>query len=249
MINTLRAEFKKFFTVRSTYIWTGLTFALIGFVSFYGFGYSTSIPAINEPGFMMGMMSTVISMFATIGTILAILLVAHEYRYNTINYTLTASPSRLRVLLAKITVMLTYATVIGIILLGMSYIATRFGLSLKGVSLGDQHLPLWDTLWRFWAYLWGYVLAGVIIAAIVRGLVGSIVLFFIMPAIEQMSMFLLKENSKFLPFTSIDSLIGSQTSMLLDKPLTHVAALGLTLAYISVGLIVAGILFVRRDAS
>jgi ABC-2 type transport system permease protein len=248
MINTFRAEFKKFLTVRSTYIWTGLTFALVWFVAFYGFGYSTSVPALNEPGFMINMLSTVIAMFVTIATILAILLVAHEYRYNTITYTLTASPSRLRVLVAKIVVMLTYVTVMGVALLGLAYFATRFGLSLKGVSLGAQDIPLWDTLWRFAAYAWGYVLAGIIIAAIVRGLVGSIVIFFLIPVVEQMSTLLLKDNSKFLPFRSLDSILVFQMDVGIEL-LTAKAALGVLSIYLVIGLAAAAISFVHRDAS
>lgn len=251
MISTLRAEFMKFLTVRSTYIWTALTFALIGFVAFYGFGYSTQTPVIIEPGFMLNMLTTVIAVFITIATILTILLVAHEYRYNTITYTLTASPSKLRVLAAKAIVMLAYTTVIGVVLLIMAYAATRLGLSMKGVTLAAQDIPLWDTFWRLGAYAWGYVLVGIIIATIVRGLVGSIVLFFIIPAIEQMSSLVLKGASKFLPFRSLDSLLVSRmdVSEVGIEVLTAKAALGVFSIYLVAGLIVAAISFVRRDAN
>ncbi len=248
MIATLRAEFKKLLTARSTYIWTGLTVLLIGFMSFYAFGYSVSEPEILEPNYMMTMFSTVLATFVTIATILSILLVAHEYRYNTIMYTLTASPSRVRVLLVKIIVMITYATVVGAALLGISYIATKLGLSIKGVSMMAQDVPVWDTLWRFVSYTWGYVLVGIIIATIVRGLVGSIVLFFLFPTVEQLSTLVIKDNAKFLPFRSLDSIISFNIDTGMAE-LTSKAALGVFAIYLVIGLIVAAVLFVKRDAN
>lgn len=101
MLAALKSEFRKFLTVRSTYIVTGLIIAAVAFFSIYVFGYQFGIATPDNPRYLYDVIYNVIGIFVTFSAILAILLVTHEYRYNTINYTLTSSRSRVKVLLSK----------------------------------------------------------------------------------------------------------------------------------------------------
>src|ERR1700690_563954 len=101
MVPTLKAEFRKLFTIRSTYGWILLAFVLVGIFSFYGEGFKDSAqlmqhPKLAEGGslFIAGTITQMASFVGLFGGIIALLLITHEYRYNTITYTLTASNSR-----------------------------------------------------------------------------------------------------------------------------------------------------------
>ena len=94
MIPTLKAEFKKLLSVRSTYL-TSLAALLFvaGLIAFYGQGFKTEPKDLNSL-FLVGTITIFSNITAIAGAIIALLLLAHEYRYNTIVYTLTASNSR-----------------------------------------------------------------------------------------------------------------------------------------------------------
>ncbi|MEK7153194.1 MAG: ABC transporter permease, partial [Patescibacteria group bacterium] len=105
MSEALRSEYRKLFTIRSTYIISGLALLLVGFISFWVMGYKG---ASDNPHLLMDaatMTGQAISLFMTI---LAILLITHEYRYNTIMYTLTSSNRRSKALLSKAIVVSVY---------------------------------------------------------------------------------------------------------------------------------------------
>lgn len=104
MTTLLKAEFRKLLTIRSTYIMITMGLLLVGFLSFWIEGYKgISGTSASEGG--AGAYTGVIGQSAGIGAvftmIIAILFTAHEYRYNTIMYTLTADVHRTRVLLKK----------------------------------------------------------------------------------------------------------------------------------------------------
>lgn len=248
MMASLKSEFRKLITIRSTYFITGFTLLLVTFLSIYVFGYQQAAQKASSAVFMSGTLYTVLGMFVTFAAIMAILLVAHEYRYGTIMYTLTSSASRVRVLLSKTIVMLGYSTIVGLLVLAIGYFGSRFGLELKGVTLAPQNFPIADILWQFTAYVWGYTLTGILIAVLVRGLVGSIVAFFLLPTAEGILSLLLKGNTKFLPFRSLDA-IAATTPTPGITALDNAAALGVFSVYLVVLGTVAVVSFVRRDAN
>lgn len=252
MIPTLKSEFRKFLTVRSTYIVTGLVLILIPFLSVYIFGYENAARKPDSPDFILDSIYTMLSTFVTFSTILAILLVAHEYRYNMITYTLTSSRSRLRVLLAKAIVMLVYATVIGLVVALLAYVGTRLGASLAGHSVAPQHLPIGDMVWQFGANVWGYTLAGLIIALLIRGVVGSVVVFFLVPTAEGILSLLLKSDAKYLPFRALDAIAATpqpEVAGMGIEVLSHGAALTVFMVYLVVFGTAAVVMFIRRDAN
>lgn len=248
MFASLRSEFRKLLTVRSTYFITGFVLLLVGFLSFWAIGRNASAESLADPLFMREMLYNLFGVFVTFATVIAILHVAHEYRYNTITYTLTAARSRALVLATKAIVLLAYATVMGVVVLGVAYIGLKLGIGLGNGTLVPQTLSS-DVIWQFGVYLWGYVLAGMIIAVLIRGLVGSIVAYFLIPTVEQLSSLFLKTQGKYLPFRSLDAIAASNTPTPLGDNLSHAAALGVFGLYLLVFGTVAVVTFIKRDAN
>lgn len=248
MFATLKSEFRKLLTVRSTYLITAFVFIIVSLISFFGFGYKAEAAALASPDFVREMLYGMLSLFVTFATVITILLVVHEYRYNTINYTFTLARHRLRVLVSKVIVALSYTTVVGLAVLGTAYGMSQLGLQLKDATLVSQSLPT-GIIWQFAAYTWGSILVGAIIGVIVRGMVGSIVAFFLIPTVEQVASVLLKGNTKYLPFRSLESIAASSTPSPLGESLTHTAALGIFSIYLLSFGALAVWLFINRDAS
>lgn len=240
MIPTLRAEFRKLFTVRSTYIISSIALLLIAFLSFYTEGYRAMAP-LPEWRFLIDNVSTTVSIFVAI---IAILLMGHEYRYNTITYTLTATNSRTKVLLAKICAVIAFAIGLTIVAWLLSAGTYWLGVQLSPNQIQGWLTPAWhwDALWRGLFFVVGFGLLALVLAFLFRHLVGAIAALFILPMIEGMLSPLLKENTKYLPFGLLDQV---HTGMVW-KPLT--AALLFT-AYLGVAWLLAWYLFLRRDAS
>lgn len=248
MFPAIKSEFRKLLTIRSTYILTIFTLLLVSFLAVWVFGAQQASVKADNPIYMADALYNILGTFVTFAVIIAILHVAHEYRYSTINYTLTATRSRLTVLFSKTFVLLTYTTVFGFLTLLIAYFGTKIGLDIKNVTLSPQQLDLTSVAWQYLAYSWGYVLAGIILAVIIRSLVGSIVAFFLIPTAEGILSMLLKGDTKFLPFRSLDA-IAATPNPVLTEALSHNAALGVFSAYALVFGALAVILFVRRDAS
>ena len=110
MIPALKAEFRKLLTVRSTYFITLFALALLTFISLYVEGYKNGKDSVAAGGslYLAGSITQHSGILALFGAIVALLLLAHEYRYSTIVYTFTNARSRSKVLLAKMIVVFTY---------------------------------------------------------------------------------------------------------------------------------------------
>ena len=251
MLATLKSEFRKLLTVRSTYLVSGFILLIVAFFSIYVFGYKQAAGIPTNGDFLQQVVYSMLGTFAIFASIISILLVAHEYRYNTILYTLTASKSRLRILFAKTLVALSYATVVGAATVVLTYFGTKLGLAIKGIDLVPQNFDLSVLAPQWLAYIWGYALVGLILALIIRGLVGSIVAFFLFPTIENILSLLLKGNTKFLPFRSLDSIAATAIGHGVpgSPNLTHMTAFLVAYGYITIFGLIACLLFMRRDAN
>lgn len=245
MLSILRAEFRKLLTVRSTYAITGFALLLVGFIAFYGMGYSSwGSDQTNEA--LQSHILNAISIYQVFAGIVAMLLITHEYRYNTIMHTLTISNSRMKVLLAKIIVATAYAvafTLVGLVLTGLEIVA---GIKVGGHELGVQHLAIYSMLWRSLVFVCSGVLAGLALGFLSRSIVFALTAFFIIPStIEPLLHLVLKVNSNYLPFTVQSQIItpggpGAYSAL---------ASAGVFTAYLLGVWIIAAILFVRRDAN
>lgn len=246
---TLKSEIRKLLTVRSTYIITGLIVLLILLIAGYIEGWRLAPTDLRSPqqfsSDVLGALSLTI-----FGSIIAILLMTHEYRYNTIVYTLTSSNSRSKVLLAKIITISLYAVFITVLAGVLSPLAAYAGIHLHGHSLAPQTVHVWNLTWRSLFYGWTSGMVGLLLAVLIRSQIGAIVTLFLIPGlVEQFLAQLLKHSAVYLPFTARDQVLSTGGAATGGGSLTPTKAAFVFMCYLVVGWIVAWILFVRRDAA
>jgi len=245
MMATIKAEFRKLITVRTTYGLILLGLAINGLFSFLA-SYKADAAALTHTGFIAGNVGTGVSMSAFAAGVIAVLLLANEYRHNTIMYTLTSSNSRSKVLAAKILVTITFAILFTVLMTAASLLITKIGLHFNHHTLVHQVLPYADTWWRILFFGCGYALMGLLFVTLMRNQIISIIGLFVIPAtVEGVLSLLLKHNSIYLPFSAL----GETLSPPEDGAITATKAALVFLIYMVVGWIVAWTLFVRRDAN
>ncbi|HEX5448344.1 MAG TPA: ABC transporter permease [Candidatus Saccharimonadales bacterium] len=264
MTSALKAEFKKLFTIRSTYGWVLLALIIVGIYAFYGEGFKDSASLIQQlhkkPGigglFLSGTITVMANFISLFGGIIALLLITHEYRYNTITYTLTASNSRSKVLFSKITAILGFVLAYSIILtlygLGMIFL----GLFFSHTTLPHQDINYVTYVGKILFHSEGYALAALLFGALIRNQVGSFATLLIIPgAIEGLLSLLLKHNSVYLPFLALDQVTQAPS---LTAPTVNEASTGylsptkgaiVFLIYLVIGWLIGWFLFLRRDAT
>lgn len=246
MIAAVRAEFRKLFTIRSTYVLIILSFLFLILVEFYAKGYRPTQAELQNPHhFADNIIVALNSLPIILGSIVAILLMTHEYRYNTIMYTLTASNSRNKVLMAKIVVISIFALVFTVTIVAISPLLMYLGVHLHGNSLGAQTIPYANLLWRCLFYGWASIMAGLLLAALIRNQIGAVVALFVIPSLEQVAALLLKNNAVYLPFMSSNEVLLSPEK----GSISYGHAALVFSGYLIIGWVVAWILFLRRDAN
>ncbi len=247
MIPLIKAEFRKLFSIRSTYIMIAIAMLMVGIVAFYFEGYHLHGAELRDPSQLEGdITGALTSLPLILGSLIAILLIAHEYRYNTVLYTLTSSNSRSKVLLAKIVTISIFALIFTAVLGLSSPLLSYLGVHLHGNSLVGQNIHYVSLVWRGLFYGWGSLMAALVIGVIVRSQVGAIVTLFAIPIAEGTLTQLLKSNATaYFPFSSSNEvLVKPQFGTL---PYAHAALV--FMAYLVVAWIVAWLLFLRRDAN
>ncbi len=244
MIPALKAELRKLVTVRSTYVVLGVCFILEILFAFYGSGIKVAAADLHNPHYLASQVTGAVMVLSTLIALIGILLVTHEYRYNTIMYTLTSSRSRAQVLLSKLLVMSVFAILFSVIFGALSPLMTLLGVHIKGHVLMHQVIPVGDLLWRSALTGWGFAMLALILAFIIRIQVGAIVALFLIPGtIEQLLGLLLKHKQAYLPFMALHNVAD-------DNPMIpHGRAAAVSCIYIVIGWIIALILFQRRDAN
>jgi ABC-2 type transport system permease protein len=244
MIATIKSEVRKFLTIRSTYAFLLVMLAMLGLFAFY-IGGMRAGAAVNDPNKLANDVVGAVQAIAILIAIMGALIMTHEYRYNTIMYTLTSSRSRLQILLAKILVVSAFSVVIALVVGTLSPLMSYFGaVGVKGLELVPQNIPYMDLAWRAAFTGWAYGMAGLLFATLIRNQVGTIITILFVPStIESLLSLLLRSNSIYLPFTA---LAGVMQNM---QRLSHGKAALIFLGYLIVGWIIAAILFKRRDAN
>lgn len=250
MKSALRAEFRKLLTVRSTYFVTGLVIAFVIFIAFYVVGWRSSPSDLHNTMNLANDVTNALGV-TVFGAIVAILLMTHEYRYNTIMYTLTSSNSRNKVLLAKFITVSVYALFLATVIAILSPLMGYLGIHAHGYKLVHQTLDIGNLAWRSLFYGWGYAMAGLLLALLTRNQVASLVALFVIPDLaEQLLSILLKHNTVYLPFSSLNQVISNRP----DRPeissnLSPAKAAGVFCIYLAVGWFVSWLLFNKRDAN
>lgn len=269
MIPTLRSEFKKLFSIRSTYFFILLALVIVGIYSFYGEGFKDSAALLQTAHHKHGplegevlslfiagtitVMSHFISLFAGI---IALLLITHEYRYNTITYTLASNNSRSKVLASKLLTVMGFVLVYSLILvlygIGMIYLGLHFSHNV----LPHQTVDFVNYVAKIIFHAEGYALAALLFGALIRNQVGSFAALLIIPGpVEGLLSLILRHDSVYLPFMSLDQVIQAPT---VSPPNVNEAPTGylspgkgalVYICYLIVGWAVAWYLFLHRDAT
>jgi ABC-type transport system involved in multi-copper enzyme maturation permease subunit len=263
MVPALKSEFRKLLTVRSTYVISLIFLLLAGFLAFYVQGFKNAgldMPYGARSLFVAGTIPQIANTISVAGGLIALLLLAHEYRYNTIVYTLTASNTRSKALAVKILAILTYvfvyATAATLIALGLIWA----GASAGGHSLPHQDVSYLTYLAKTVFLCEAYAMAGLFFITLIRNQIGAIAAIFILPnTIEGLLSLLLKKDSVYLPFTALQQVV--QAPVLKGVAAAHTARDAATgslsaprgalvfLVYLVAGWIVAWVLFLKRDAN
>jgi ABC-type transport system involved in multi-copper enzyme maturation permease subunit len=245
MFSALYAEFRKFTTIRSTYIWSILALLLAGAIAFWGMGYKSA--GIADPSHLQSAALMMVSVVGVFVGVLAILHICHEFRYNTIGYTLTESNNRLKVLGSKFIIMGGYAIIMAVLAVSLTIGLTALGGTLADHHIGPQTIELFNLAWQSLLYMIGSAWLGLIIGFIARSLVAAIVAYFLIPTIEPLLNSLLKISNNYLPTASQSHIlqIGPSDS----GTFSAIASAGVFGIYLAIGLVAAIILFTRRDAS
>lgn len=247
MIPAIKSEFRKLFTIRSTYIITFLVIAFLLFIAFYVEGWRLKPFQLKDPGQLASDVYGGLTLMV-FGAIVAILSMTHEYRYNTIIYTLTSNNSRSKALAAKVITISCYAIGLAIIVGVLSPIATYLGVHAAGHSLGPQTLHYKDLVWRTIFYGWSYGMIGLVLATIIRLQPGAVAALFVIPAVvEPLLSQLLDKHAVYLPFAALSQLVGDGAVGGGSLPPGKAALV--FLAYLLAGWAVAWYLFLHRDAS
>lgn len=243
MTSAIRAELRKLLTVRSTY------FVLIGAVllnaviSFWASGYKAGATLPGD--YLQGCIQATMNAMAFFAGIAPLLLVTHEYRHNTIYYTLTANRSRTTVFLAKLIVIAKYVLTFMLITALVTVAAVLVGIKLGGHTLQPQHFDWWPLVWRSTFFMLGVSYLAAIFGFIIRNQIGSFVAYLLYPGtVESLLAMLLKSKAGYLPFTSLSNVMHPVSQ---DFSIAKSAVIGAV--WVVAGLVVSWLLFVRRDAN
>jgi len=260
MITGIKAEFRKLFTVRSTYILTGFALLYMVFYDFYivgiRAGHNQSFIGPQSPRYLITEVSRAASIAAPVlfSAIIAILLMAHEYRYNTIMYTLTSSNSRNKTLLAKIIAITAFALVFSLFVQVLAPIFALAGLHVHHVVLPHQEFYYRALFWRVMFYGWAYAMIGLLLAIVFRNVIVAIVSLFLVPVTIEPALGLLlnTHQQQYLPFTALSAVLNNgllRVARVGSGQLSAEQSAGVVLIYIVIGLTTGWILFLRRDAN
>jgi ABC-type transport system involved in multi-copper enzyme maturation permease subunit len=245
MIAALKAEYRKLLTVRSTYVIFLISLALGAFlIGFWIFGYKNVQHAAIDPTALIGSLFAAVSVVGVFLSFVVVMLVGHEYRYNTIMYNLTNTNSRTRLFLAKWKAAAVFALVFAAIIVLLNWALFYLGLHLHHIHPMAQQVPMWSFLWRSVVTILGDVSFAFIITMLLRNLIAAIAVVLVLPTtIETLLSLLLKDNVKYLPYTALGSLTD------ITSKVSFTFSFWVVTAYAVVGGLVAYVLFRKRDAN
>jgi ABC-type transport system involved in multi-copper enzyme maturation permease subunit len=245
MIAALKAEFRKLLTVRSTYVLFLFSLALCSvLIGFWIFGYKNVQHAHTDTSALFNSLLAAVSTVGVFLSFIAVMLVGHEYRYNTIMYNLTNTNSRTWLFLAKWKAAVVFALVFAAIVVALNWALFYVGLSLHHIHPVAQQVPMWSFLWRSAVTIVGDISFAFIITMLLRNLIAAIAVVLVLPTtIETLLQLLLKDNVKYLPYTALGNLTNVTTKI------SYTFSLWVVLAYIAVGGVAAYLLFRKRDAN
>jgi ABC-2 type transport system permease protein len=252
MIDALRFEWVRIRTVRSTYWLIAAALALNVVVAF-SVAWATRDEPLNPE--LVGAVVTgggplsPVPFAAVFLAVIGIFATGHEYRYGTVQPTLTTVPQRSTLLTAKLVVLGATAVVVTAVSLLVN-VLTALVVWGEVPGLMSQALPGYLVLVLLWTVL------GAALAQLFRGVPSALVVIMVVPLIvEQLVISLsfvpaldwLAPAIRFLPFTAGQQLVAIRES-------TEVAFLdrwasgGVFAVFVAAVLAIAWTMFTRRDA-
>lgn len=238
------SEFRKIYTVRSSYFIVVIVLLLIALVGGQAMSNEVGAGDLASPSFLESRVIILMSVVALLSGIAGILQFSHEYRFNTIMYTLTNTRSRTNILLAKIVALSGYAAVFTALAGSFAFVALIFGLQLHDKSLVPQTVAWGELIWKSFFITWGYTMFGAVLVGLARNQVFAVATFLALPMIiEQLLSLALKDNAWYLPFMAMNAVTSN------PPELSSGNAVLVVLGYIGGGWILSWILFLRRDAN
>jgi ABC-type transport system involved in multi-copper enzyme maturation permease subunit len=224
----------------------GFALAMIMLFAFYGNGLRFAGNP-NDPFILHSAVTNAVNAMAMFVSLIGVLLITHEYRYNTIMYTLSISNSRSKTLLAKLIAISCYSVVLILAIGALSPLMTTLGLHLKGVTIAHQTIFYRALLLRVAFYGWGFAMIGAILAFLIRNQIGVIATLFLIPAmVEPLSGILLKANQVYLPFSALNVMTDVYGH---SNHISYARAAVVVVIYVLVGWAIAWLSFLRRDAA
>lgn len=252
MLSAIKSDLRKLLTIRSTYILSTLAILLTSGVAFYFQGFKAKATDLDATA-LGALLDSSAGYTVIFVTIIGILFMAHEYRYNTIMYTVTANASRVKVFLSKLITISLFSTLFALLISGFTLASYMIGISLGDATLPAQNFDALSQIGRVIFYFVAYGIIGVLLASLIRNLVGTIAFFFIVPSsIEPLlSAFVLKgDKSEYLPFYALDSVANTGMSVMNQTPkLSTTDSMLLVILYLVISGTVAGLLFLKRDTN
>jgi ABC-2 type transport system permease protein len=252
MNGLVAAEIRKLRTVRTTWVLTALGWGLVVLSSaVFLFAEQLSGPFTGTDAEVAAAVDQ-IGGNAVIILIVAILLVTTEFRHGTIGRTFQLTPSRTRVLTAKMVTGAIYATAF----FASSLVLVAAAIALAGAVNDVTPQVGSETLTAVWQGPVGLALnaiLGVAIGALLRSQVVTISLALVWLFVaEQLINGLLPSVGRWLPFQALNAMFLSDEVLAAAPegrlmPLDPPIALAVFLAYVLFAVVAAGVLLRTRD--
>jgi ABC-type transport system involved in multi-copper enzyme maturation permease subunit len=206
---------------------------------------------------MLSLSSGATQSFSSIGGLLGIIALcvfaaqtAQEYSLGTLRNLLVRQPGRIRILIGKLASMKTFAMVMtlvsAIICIGVSYaLAGGKNISTELWFNGDGRLEIAKTLLNVFLSILGFGIIGMVLGIILRSPISSISLGVLWLLIVENIVGALKSST-------LNWLPGNQLSTIAtggSENVSYSHALSLSAIYVGVALVIATVLFTKRDVS
>jgi ABC-2 type transport system permease protein len=246
------AEIRKYTTVRTTWVLTGIGWVLValstGFLLF----------AREMSGPFTGSAEQVAAAIDQIGSnsiivlVVALLAMTTEFRHGTVGRTFQITPSRSRVLAAKLTAGAVYAVAFFASSLAIVAPALAIGAATNDVtvSLGPE---VWTALWHGPLGLVLTAALGVALGALLRSQVVAITLALVWLFVgEQLINAFFPEYARWLPFQALNAVFLNEETLAnlpegVIAPLDPVVGLSVFVGYVAVAGLAALVLLRTRD--
>ena len=206
---------------------------------------------------MLSLSSGATQSFSSIGGLLGIVALcvfaaqtAQEYSLGTLRNLLVRQPGRIRILIGKLASMKVFAVVMTLVSAVIS-IAVSYALAGgKNVNTalwfnGDGRLEIAKTLLNVYISIIGFGIVGMVLGLLLRSPISAISFGVLWLLIVENLLIAVKNSwQSFLPGAQLTAIASGGT---IDLTYKHALAVGGT--YVTVGAIIASVLFVRRDVA